>query len=121
MKETNFIDQNKKKWKELEELLQEDRKDPDKLSNLFIQVSDDLSYARTFYPNRFVRLYLNNYFIFYIKINPQTDQVFFVSGKKNFLTLCIQHGKNFFLVSAFFLSQLQLVFFLFAMILLLRI
>ena len=40
MKETNFIDQNKKKWKELEELLQEDRKDPDKLSNLFIQVSD---------------------------------------------------------------------------------
>ena len=60
MKETNFIDQNKKKWKELEELLQEDRKDPDKLSNLFIQVSDDLSYARTFYPNRFVRLYLNN-------------------------------------------------------------
>ncbi len=60
MKETNFIDQNKKKWKELEELLQEDRKDPDKLSNLFIQVTDDLSYARTFYPNRFVRLYLNN-------------------------------------------------------------
>lgn len=60
MKETNFIDQNKKKWKELEEELQEKRKDPDKLSNLFIQVTDDLSYARTFYPNRFVRLYLNN-------------------------------------------------------------
>ncbi len=60
MKETNFINQNKKKWKELEELLQEERKDPDKLSNLFIQVTDDLSYARTFYPNRYVRLYLNN-------------------------------------------------------------
>ncbi|MFN8165513.1 MAG: hypothetical protein U0X76_04920 [Bacteroidia bacterium] len=33
----------------------EERKDPDKLSSLFIKVSDDLSYARTFYPNRYVR------------------------------------------------------------------
>ncbi len=60
MKETNFIDQNKDKWGELEELLKEDRKDPDKLTNLFVKVTDDLSYARTFYPNRFVRVYLND-------------------------------------------------------------
>ncbi len=60
MRETDFIEQNKKKWTELEELLHEERKDPDKLSNLFIQVTDDLSYSRTFYPNRSVRLYLNN-------------------------------------------------------------
>ncbi|MBL0103033.1 MAG: stage II sporulation protein M [Bacteroidetes bacterium] len=60
MKETNFIDQNKDKWGELEELLKEDRKDPDKLTNLFVKVTDDLSYARTFYPNRYVRVYLND-------------------------------------------------------------
>ena len=60
MKETNFIDQNKDKWQELETLLKEERKDPDKLSSLFIKVSDDLSYARTFYPNRYVRVYLND-------------------------------------------------------------
>jgi uncharacterized membrane protein SpoIIM required for sporulation len=60
MRETDFIRQNKKKWLELEELLKEERKDPDKLSNLFIQVTDDLSYSRTFYPNRSVRVYLNN-------------------------------------------------------------
>ena len=60
MRETDFIEQNKNKWTELEELLHEERKDPDKLSNLFIQVTDDLSYSRTFYPNRSVRLYLNN-------------------------------------------------------------
>ena len=60
MRETDFIEQNKAKWIELEQLLREERKDPDKLSNLFIQVTDDLSYSRTFYPNRSVRLYLNN-------------------------------------------------------------
>jgi uncharacterized membrane protein SpoIIM required for sporulation len=60
MRETNFINQNKEKWDEFEKILASDKKDPDKLSNLFIQVSDDLSYSRTFYRNRSVRIYLNN-------------------------------------------------------------
>lgn len=34
--------------------------DPDELSNLFVEITDDLSYARTFYPRRSVRVYLNN-------------------------------------------------------------
>jgi len=59
MKETNFINQKKKKWKELERLLDAPYKDPDKLNELFIQITDDLSYSRTFYPNRSVRVYLN--------------------------------------------------------------
>lgn len=36
-----------------------ERHAPEKLNDLFIQVTDDLSYARTFYPNRSVRVYLN--------------------------------------------------------------
>src|SRR5579872_4445336 len=60
MRETNFINQNKEKWDEFEKILASDKKDPDKLSNLFIQVSDDLSYSRTFYKNRSVRIYMNN-------------------------------------------------------------
>lgn len=40
-------------------MLREDRRDPDKLNDLFVQITDDLSYARTFYPNRSVRMYLN--------------------------------------------------------------
>jgi uncharacterized membrane protein SpoIIM required for sporulation len=59
MKETRFITQNKEKWRESETLLQSKVKDPDKLSNLFTQVIDDLSYSRTYYPNRSVRVYLN--------------------------------------------------------------
>jgi len=60
MRETSFIKQNKEKWTELEAELRKPKKDPDRLSNLFVQVTDDLSYSRTFYPNRYVRVYLNN-------------------------------------------------------------
>ncbi len=60
MRETGFIKQNKEKWIEFEKHLLQGKKDPDKLSSQFIQVTDDLSYSRTFYPNRSVRVYLNN-------------------------------------------------------------
>lgn len=59
MKETRFIAQNKEKWQESETLLGNSVKDPEKLSSLFTQVIDDLSYSRTYYPNRSVRVYLN--------------------------------------------------------------
>lgn len=60
MKETGFIKQNKEKWIEFEKILHDKKRDPDRLSSLFIQITDDLSYSRTFYPNRSVRVYLNN-------------------------------------------------------------
>ena len=60
MRETGFIKQNKEKWDKFEKVLKQDKKDPDELSQLFVEVTDDLSYSRTFYPNRSVRVYLNN-------------------------------------------------------------
>jgi len=60
VRETKFIEQNKEKWADFEQMLRENRHDPDKLNNLFVQITDDLSYARTFYPNRSVRMYLNS-------------------------------------------------------------
>ncbi|MFT7588662.1 MAG: putative membrane protein SpoIIM required for sporulation [Limisphaerales bacterium] len=59
MRESEFIRQNKKKWKEFEGLFKDNRKAPGRLTELFVQITDDLSYARTFYPNRSVRVYLN--------------------------------------------------------------
>ena len=59
MKETRFIEQKKDNWKELENLLEEKTPNPDRLSELFVEVTDDLSYARTYYGNRVVRVYLN--------------------------------------------------------------
>lgn len=60
MKETRFVRQNKEKWLQSEQLLEGENKDPEKLSTLFTQVVDDLSYSQTYYKNRSVRVYLNN-------------------------------------------------------------
>jgi uncharacterized membrane protein SpoIIM required for sporulation len=60
VKETKFIEQNQKKWSEFEQMLRDNHRDPNKLNDLFIQITDDLSYARTFYPNRSVRVFLNS-------------------------------------------------------------
>lgn len=59
MKETSFINQNKEKWYKFEKMYQQNQRDPDELSRLFIELTDDLSYARTHYPKRSVRVYLN--------------------------------------------------------------
>lgn len=59
MRETRFIEQNKAKWQDFEDSLKEKQSDPEKLNELFIEVTDDLSYARTFYPNRSVKVFLN--------------------------------------------------------------
>lgn len=60
MKESEFIDQNKDKWLEYESIIKQNQTDPDKLSEVFIQVTDDLSHSRSNYPNRSVRVYLND-------------------------------------------------------------
>lgn len=59
MKETSFIKQNIKKWNSYEEELKKQKKDPENVSKLFVQITDDLAYAQTFYKNRSVRVYLN--------------------------------------------------------------
>lgn len=59
MKESGFIDQNHRKWSDFHKMVDSRQKDPGRLSRLFIQITDDLSFARTFYPNRSIRSYLN--------------------------------------------------------------
>jgi uncharacterized membrane protein SpoIIM required for sporulation len=59
MKETNFVKQNKEKWLQSEQFIRGNQKDPEKLSTLFVQVVDDLSYSQTYYKHRSVRVYLN--------------------------------------------------------------
>lgn len=59
MKETSFIDQNKEKWSRFEKLYESQSNDPEELSDLYMDITDDLSYAQTFYRRRTVRVYLN--------------------------------------------------------------
>lgn len=61
MKEAAFIKQNKTRWEEFERITKHPRDaQPDKLAELFIQVTDDLSYARTQYPDSRTTRYLND-------------------------------------------------------------
>lgn len=59
MKETSFIEQNKEKWHRFEKLYADKSNDPEELSDLYMDITDDLSYAQTFYKRRTVRVYLN--------------------------------------------------------------
>lgn len=59
MKETSFIEQNKKKWHKFQQLAANEAADPEELSDLYTDITDDLSYAQTFYSKRTVRVYLN--------------------------------------------------------------
>ena len=59
MKETSFIEQNKKKWNRFEQVYESQSQDPEELSDLYMDITDDLSYAQTFYRRRTVRVYLN--------------------------------------------------------------
>jgi uncharacterized membrane protein SpoIIM required for sporulation len=56
MKEAVFVKRNAERWRSYEE---SETDDPDVLTSRFVALTDDLSYARTFYPGSSVLKYLN--------------------------------------------------------------
>ena len=56
MREALFVKRNADKWRDIEA---NPSRDPDELTNRFVELTDDLSYARTFYPDAKVTRYLN--------------------------------------------------------------
>ncbi|CAG5007314.1 hypothetical protein DYBT9275_04019 [Dyadobacter sp. CECT 9275] len=56
MREAVFLKRNSERWRSYEEYPTDD---PDELTLRFISLTDDLSYARTFYPGSAVLKYLN--------------------------------------------------------------
>jgi len=61
MKEITFLRQNYQRWMEFENLLNAGNfEDPDSLAELFVRITDDLSWARTFYPGSNTEKYLND-------------------------------------------------------------
>ncbi|HEY3403040.1 MAG TPA: stage II sporulation protein M [Ohtaekwangia sp.] len=60
MKEAAFIKQNTARWEEFEKAVKDQgNTTPDRLAELFIQVTDDLSFSRTQYPESRTTKYLN--------------------------------------------------------------
>ena len=61
MRESAFIQRNKPRWEEFEKVVKDQRQaSPDKLAELFIQITDDLSFSRTQYPKSRTTQYLNS-------------------------------------------------------------
>ncbi len=61
MKEITFLNNNVKRWREFESLLgKPSETEPDKLSDMFIGITDDLSYAQTYFPGTETEFYLNS-------------------------------------------------------------
>ncbi|MCE1188661.1 MAG: stage II sporulation protein M [Ignavibacteria bacterium] len=61
MREVVFIKRNSNKWKEYEGILtSREEVDADILTAIFIQITEDLSFARTFYPGSKIIDYLNS-------------------------------------------------------------
>ena len=74
MKEALFIRQNYKKWQKCEiQLKNVNRCSPDELADIYIDITNDLSFARTHYPRSKVALYLN-------ELSTKLHQ--FIHGKK---------------------------------------
>ncbi|SDB45445.1 Uncharacterized membrane protein SpoIIM, required for sporulation [Flavobacteriaceae bacterium MAR_2010_188] len=61
MREASFVKQNKEKWIGFEHALNNNMQlDPDNLASYYIQLTNDLSYAQTYYPQSKTLLYLNS-------------------------------------------------------------
>ncbi len=60
MREKKFVEQGREKWSRFEELTSKKGViNPEEFTDLYSQITDDLSYARTQYPKRSIRVYLN--------------------------------------------------------------
>jgi len=60
MREASFIERNKEKWKSVElNLKNRTSVDPDVLASNYIELTNDLAYAQTFYPRSKTKDYLN--------------------------------------------------------------
>jgi len=61
MKEAIFFRQNRGKWKRYEERLKNiEQQSPDSLADIYIDITNDLSFAQSHYPNSRIYLYLNS-------------------------------------------------------------
>ena len=56
MREALFVKQNSEKWQHYDSMQQSN---PDEVANQFIEITNDLAYAKTFYPNSKTTAYLN--------------------------------------------------------------
>lgn len=99
MREAAFVKQNKDKWLRFESVLSNNNAiDPNELSDLYIEITDHLSYAKTFYKNSNTERYLNQIAsqahqkIYKTKKEPKNRLISFF--KTEFPTMFYQHHRE---------------------------
>ncbi|MCY7356981.1 MAG: stage II sporulation protein M [Rudanella sp.] len=112
MREAAFIKRNTPKWRAYEETMAEAanrlyaaRPDPDELTDQYIELTDDLSYARTFYPDSNVTKYLNSAAVGMhrgLMQNKRDDQNRFVVFWTHELPMVFRNSHRMLLISAIF-------------------
>lgn len=77
MREAAFVKQNKEKWMAFEKAIHFNSKiNPDTLADYYIHLTNDLSYAKTYYPESKTLLYLNS-------LATQAHQKIYVNKKES--------------------------------------
>lgn len=77
MREAAFVKQNKEKWIAFEKAITNNLKiNPDQLADYYIKLTNDLSYAQTYYPESKTLLYLNS-------LASQAHQKIYINKKEN--------------------------------------
>lgn len=104
MREALFVKQNSDKWQQYENMRQAN---PDEIANQFIEITNDLAYARTFYPNSKTTAYLNGLASklhqSVYKNKKESTSRFITFWKTELPLLFFVHRKQIFYALAFFL------------------
>lgn len=113
MREKDFVEQNKEKWKRFEDIASKSSSsNPDELDDLYTKITNDLSYARTYYNRRSIRVYLNK-----MAQSIYSELYKYRKGRKNAFVLFWTEQ----LPRSLFLARremnISLIFFVFAMLL----
>ena len=112
MKEARFIALNREKWKGMEE--RRESLDVETVAANFVELSDDLAYARTFYPGSDVERYLNALAGTYqasIHARPLERKPLWRFWTDEYPGLVARHGRTLAFALVFFVSAVGIGFF----------
>jgi len=106
MREALFVKQNSQKWQHYDSMQQAN---PDEVANQFIEITNDLAYSKTFYPNSKTTAYLNGLASklhqSVYKNKKEKSNRFILFWKTELPLIFLQHRKQVFYALAFFLAS----------------
>jgi len=112
MREAAFIKANRNKWQEIDDQTQNKEISAETLADNFIELTDDLSYARTFYPKSQTVRYLNQlagrYFINIYRYRKREKGRFVRFWKTELPLIMYKYRKNMLFSFLFFMAAVLL-------------